>query len=322
MRRGVGITLLGFLFGACGDSSSSSPADAGSDAPIGTRPPPNLPPKDNPPDGIDRTGLMGTPAVIADVGAATDGVSWRDADGALYFTVTGTTLKKLVPGGSPTDVAYEDAGAHTPVGTATGGGARLFVTEKGSIATIDFDDAGVPSAVARNTVPSGVVVDVAANVEVDGGMRAFASDITSATGYVYDPPNLTTAFSLDAGKTVGVATRGSASSTNIYWAVTGHPGYGDVVFEYDNSGSQDDVVRLQAPPNAIAVDTAGSIYVAWARGIDVYVSDKLVGMSPGLPLAAIPTCLTFGGADRKTLFVTTAKGTIYAIPTTNAGVSR
>src|SRR4051812_1856928 len=123
MRRGVGITLLFFAIPwACGDSSSSSPADAGSDAPIPTRPPPNLPPKDNPPDAIDRTGLMGTPAVIADLGAATDGPSWRDADGALYFTVTGTSLKKVVPGGSPTDVAYDDAGAHTPVGTATAGG--------------------------------------------------------------------------------------------------------------------------------------------------------------------------------------------------------
>ena len=57
-------------------------------------------------------------------------------------------------------------------------------------------------------------------------------------------------------------------------------------------------------------------------GIDVYASGQKVGLSPGLPIAAIPTSLAFGGADMRTLFVTTATGKIYAVPTDNAGVPR
>ena len=41
-----------------------------------------------------------------------------------------------------------------------------------------------------------------------------------------------------------------------------------------------------------------------------------------LPIAAIPTSLAFGGADGKTLFVTTNKGKIYSIPVQTPGLLR
>ena len=67
-------------------------------------------------------------------------------------------------------------------------------------------------------------------------------------------------------------------------------------------------------PDGIAVDDNGNVFVAWRLGINVYKSDGTrYGAEPSIALAPpnSPTNVTFGRADRRSLFITTATGKIY-----------
>lgn len=67
-------------------------------------------------------------------------------------------------------------------------------------------------------------------------------------------------------------------------------------------------------PDGIAVDDNGNVYVAWRLGINVYKADGTrYGAEPSIPLAPpnSPTNVAFGRSDRRSLFITTAKGKIY-----------
>lgn len=67
-------------------------------------------------------------------------------------------------------------------------------------------------------------------------------------------------------------------------------------------------------PDGMAVDDNGNVYVAWRLGINVYKADGTrYGAEPSIALGAPnqPTNLTFGRADRKSLFITTSSGKIF-----------
>ncbi len=73
-------------------------------------------------------------------------------------------------------------------------------------------------------------------------------------------------------------------------------------------------------PDGLAVDDNGNVYVAWRLGVNVYKSDGTrYGAEPSIPITAPnqATNLTFGRADRKSLFITTynrtdtTKGLVY-----------
>ncbi len=341
LRSGLSAVFLACACGtvallACSDDElgpGASGGDAGSDVAPPTptpRPPPNDPPEEPPPpDGVDRTGFLGEAQLIADVGEPTDGPSWHAVEGALYFAVPGsaTPLRALVPGGPVTAAAYDDAGASRPVGTASNGGSALLLTEGNALAVRDVDDAGAVT-VSRRIAPLGAVLgDIAA---VDGGSSAFFVDTTSMRAFRYDAPSdVSLALDeADAGRATGIAASIDSVGAKLWVAANGVPFTGTAVFVYEQQLGggflQVGAIDLNGtPPNAIAVDDGGFLYVAWARGIDVYTNaGKLSGPSPGLPLAAAPTSLAFGGADRRTLFVTTAAGKIYAVPTNRPGVLR
>jgi len=65
-------------------------------------------------------------------------------------------------------------------------------------------------------------------------------------------------------------------------------------------------------PDGIAVDDNGNVYVAWRLGINVYKADGTrYGAEPSITVPNSPTNVTFGRADRRSLFITTATGKIY-----------
>jgi gluconolactonase len=67
-------------------------------------------------------------------------------------------------------------------------------------------------------------------------------------------------------------------------------------------------------PDGLAIDDNGNVYVAWRSGVNVYKADGTrYGAEPSIAIAAPnqPTNLTFGRADRKSLFVTTSTGKIF-----------
>ena len=73
-------------------------------------------------------------------------------------------------------------------------------------------------------------------------------------------------------------------------------------------------------PDGLAIDSNGNLYVAWKSGINVYKADGTrFGAEPSIPIAvpngalAGTTGLTFGGADKSSLYVTTGSGKIYEV---------
>jgi hypothetical protein len=133
----------------------------------------------------------------------------------------------------------------------------------------------------------------------------------------------------DAGKTTAIAARESTGLTKVYIGASATQ-YGNGILEYSLNGSSapqlTGIIDLQGiAANGIAVDTLGRLFVASAGGIDIVNGDEVQRQSDGyaiLPIYAIPTSLAFGGADGKTLFVTTNKGKIYSIPVQTVGKLR
>lgn len=81
-----------------------------------------------------------------------------------------------------------------------------------------------------------------------------------------------------------------------------------------------------AAPDGLAVDEAGNLYVAVKGGVDVFKADGSGKWGTiALPktdggTAPSATGVTFGGADRKTLFITSDKGRIFTVTTKVAGL--
>jgi hypothetical protein len=66
---------------------------------------------------------------------------------------------------------------------------------------------------------------------------------------------------------------------------------------------------------AVASDEAGNVYIASGQ---VYIYNRAGQQTGLLEVPERPASLTFGGADRRTLFIG-ARGSLYAIRTANAG---
>lgn len=67
-------------------------------------------------------------------------------------------------------------------------------------------------------------------------------------------------------------------------------------------------------PDGLAVDDNGNLYAAWRQGVNVYKADGTrYGAEPSIaiPTANQPTNVTFGRADRKSLFITTSTGKVF-----------
>jgi hypothetical protein len=284
---------------------------------------------------------MGNATMIADVGEPTDGPAWRNADGALYFTVPGSAnpLRRLVPGGAPT-VGLPDAGAFAPIGIASAGGATLYLTEREAIVSLEIDDAGAVTSFTRMAGLGGTSFgDVHA---VPPGPTSYFVDTQNTRLYDFVPPNqMSLLLEIpDAGKTSAIAARPTgAGPTEVFIGASitpGNNGVGSGILVYTlETGIGPKLtaeIDLQGiPANGIAVEGGGRLFVAWADGIEVATyttgsgSGKVQRQSDGhaaLPIGAVPTSLAFGGVDGKTLFVTTVAGKIYAIAVQSGGFLR
>jgi gluconolactonase len=77
-----------------------------------------------------------------------------------------------------------------------------------------------------------------------------------------------------------------------------------------STGPGTKLLATSANPDGMAVDDAGNLYLATKAGIEVYRSD---GMKWGtIPVPQQPANCGFGGADRKTLYIT-ARTSLYRI---------
>jgi hypothetical protein len=344
-RGSITVASVGLLI--AGGCSDDDPAAAGADAgpEIFVQPPQPFDGGSPPPEGVDTTGRLGAPTVVTDVGRPIDGPSWNAIDHTLYFTVPSTTptLRRLSEDGGIDAVDGFDSGPPGPYGTASGGGTTLYVTEPNALAILTpspTSDAGGTAGftVTRRTATFELLGDITAEERPDASTLAFFVDTGGARAWQFDPTGganeLTSLLDFDAGRATAIAvgkSRKNPSRHAIYVGV-GNGASGTVQIVEDNDGQLLDggaqvvVQSIQLPgtsPNGIAVDTQGNLLVAWARGIDMYSqSGDRYGSSPGLALAAAPTSLAFGSGDRKTLYVTTSAGKLYAVPTSIAGILR
>lgn len=323
---------------ACSDDNSSGAAavDGGPDGvgpnpttTVNPPPPPNFPDAPAPPPDLkSRSGFMGDATMIADVGEPTEGPAW--SNGALYFTVPGgaNPLRRLVPGGTPSIVAV-DGGAFAPIGIASSGGSKLFVTEREAVVTLDVGDAGDVTAFTRVKGLGGTSFSDIHSVPP--APTSYFVDIANTRLYEFVPPNQLSLIleTPDAGKTTAIAARDESGLTKVYiGASVTQSGVGILEYTvFGNAAPQlSGSIDLQGiTANGIAVDNLGRLFIASANGIDIVNGDTVQRQSDGyaiLPIAAIPTSLAFGGADGKTLFVTTNKGKIYSIPVQTTGKLR
>lgn len=334
----IGVGLCGAA-GACGDVETppaSATADAGRDGAV-VPSPTTIAGFDSapPPEGIDTTGLLGPPLLVADVKTSVDGPSWRVADQALYFAVPkeAPTLRRLFADGRVEAVSF-DAGPPGPYGTANGGGTSLFLTEPNAITSIDLTDAGLVT-LARKSATFELLGDIAAQPRPDASSLAFFVDTAGPRAYRFDPASgeLARLYDSDAGqRATGIAVGRNDLDQRVVYVALGTGATGEVVVVTDEDAGGGFVDRPRqiflpgTSPNGIAVDEQGKMYVAWAQGIDVYESaaqgGQRIGESPGIRFYAPPTSLAFGGADRTKLYVTTATGKIYALQTQVVGVLR
>ncbi len=76
-------------------------------------------------------------------------------------------------------------------------------------------------------------------------------------------------------------------------------------------------------PDGMAVDDGGNVYVSFKTGVNVYKADGVrYGADPSIAIPGEPTGCAFGGADRKSLIVTTGTGKIYEVKVNIAGVTQ
>ncbi|MDB4934143.1 MAG: Gluconolactonase [Labilithrix sp.] len=82
---------------------------------------------------------------------------------------------------------------------------------------------------------------------------------------------------------------------------------------------------VDSTPDGMATDDSGNIYLALKTGIAVFkaTGEPFGGASAKIPQTALdgePTSLTFGGSDRKSLFVSTKNGKVLELKTKVAGL--
>lgn len=277
--------------------------------------------------GRDSTGRLRELTLLTDVGASIDGLAWSAPHQTLFFAVPeqAPTLRRLTVDGRVLPVTEYDGGTPGPYGVGAREG-RLFLTEPNAIVelTVASDDGGA-STIQRHGGDFGLLSDIVTTTSTDGGVISYVNDTDRSRVLRYDPNapdgGLTVATETDAGRTTGVAVRPTQTGEGeLLVAVRDDSAsYLLVAPDEDKYGG----VRLSGPANGIAVDQRGFVYVAWARGIDVYdQAGNRVGASPGMYIEGSPTNLAFGGSDSTTLYVATAAGKLYSLRVSSAGVLR
>jgi sugar lactone lactonase YvrE len=268
-----------------------------------------------PPDRVDHD-LPGRPSTPRTVGTTLahhgEGPVWDDADGTLLWVdIAGRCVHRTAPDGTtrsvgtPDDVGavapYAPGGVLAAVGRSfvrlelpTGGITPIAGTPEGDGPALRMNDGGVDPAgrfwagtMARDGSPEAGTLY---RLDADGSAPAVLDGISVANGPVWSPDGTTMYFT----DTPTGLIRGYA-----YDAADGTLGANRVVV--DTEGFAGD-------PDGMTVDSEGNLWVAfwdgWAVRCFSPVGDLLDVIE--FPVAR-PTRPAWGGADRRTLYVTTSR---------------
>jgi len=252
-----------------------------------------------------------------------------DADGNVYFSdIPAEKIHKIDAAGKVT--VFRDKSNH-----ANG----LMVNAKGEVVACEMDGAIVALAAdgkgrrvitdkyegKRYNAPNDLALDAAGGVYfTDPAFRAptplpqgktavyYADGAGKTTRLIDDLPNPNGVRLSPDGKTLYVFPSGQKKMMTYPVEAAGKIGAGKVFCELeqpkpDGNGGGD----------GAAIDGKGNVYITSALGLQVFdPAGKKLGI---IKFPEQPANATFGGADRKTLFVT-ARKSVYSVPMEVAGV--
>ena len=282
-----------------------------------------VPPSGNPIEGV------GTPVEVASqAGIFTDGPIWLK-DG-LYFSTYGDTsaFLKLTPPNTPTNIRNATAGT-TLQGSSYDPKAAGFVSCESSLAG--------GGAIIRTPAAGGQGTAITLNY-VDAGASAFNSpnDIvvrTDGTMFVTDPgyqdptmlptsnnhiwrikPNGDVFETVTEGRPNGIGL--SPDQKTLYVSFTSPVSGNPVINKYTVAmadGALGPAVKfaevgpIDSLADGLAVDTAGNVYVGVKNGVDVFKADGSAKWGH-ITTTKVISNVGFGGADSKTLYMTSPGG--------------
>jgi sugar lactone lactonase YvrE len=258
---------------------------------------------------------------------------WRDHDQSLLFVdITGRTIHHYLPvGGRHHSVTVdEDIGCIAP---ALGGG--LIAGMRSGLWLLS-DDGVKRKLLAANPEDQTVSRFNDGCVDPLGRYWAGTVDEPKAGGkahlYRYDRRGL---VAIEGGLLTSNGLAFSPDGSTLYHSDT--PRFLVYRYDYDvESGIAvnrrvftqiDRAVSGPGRPDGAAVDEDGCYWSALYEGARVHRYDPDGRLMESFPLPALkPTMVAFGGADRKTLFVTTARdgevgGDLYAMAVETAGLA-
>lgn len=337
------------VYAACsssgGGNSSTAPAPTpGSDGDAAVSGDARAPEGDAaivPPGEMTKNPIEGIAAakISIDTGAFTSGPIWSVKESVLFFTTPlgAGALYRLKPDGTATKVR-DGAAGELPIGNTIDKTGNLFTVEAKRITRSSASlDAGAPTVIASSYDEVGA----------DAGPTPFDTlkdAVVGATGTIYatDPGYFATPIAnhffriTPAGKVIVVEAFPDVPRPNglaftpdgksLYLGFTQplqgtKPFIRKYVVNADGTlGAQSTFVELDTDtqPDGIEVDQGGNVFVATKAGVVVFKSDATkIGV---VAVPEQPTACAFGGADLKTLYITTQGTHIYQITTNVPGI--
>lgn len=303
---------------------------------------------------IDNVGQV---SAVMETDQYSDGPTWSQQGGALYFTTPlgNGGLFRMLPDGRTIQTRVGDSTKGTqPIGTT--------VLSTGDIITAEAKDVTKTTSAAALNNPDSVVTagyDPASNPASNDpyapapppagtGQFDTLNDVVArkdGTLYMTDPgyfvpggPAVNRIFRTDtSGHTFivdafediphpnGIAL--SPDEKTLYVGFSSPSGVAPYIRKYTVNddgtlGAQTKFIDLgaDAAPDGLGIDVAGNVYVCASDGIEVY---KPTGEKWGIvAVPEIPTGVTFGGTDGKTLYITTQGSHIFQITTKLAGLAQ
>jgi gluconolactonase len=286
--------------------------------------------------GVQLDGAVTTQIVTALAGNFLDGPQWLDKDGVLVYSEYNAAtprLSRVAPDGGG-NVPFRTIGftpANGPLGNTLRGGLLvtavdaqnaagtpaffLSALDGGAAGTIGVGDSGATS-------PNDLVTGANDNIYFTDGQYQNTGNIGTAGLYRMLGDGGITAVQQNFGRANGIAL--SPDGTKLYVGVGPKAGDPDpkavLVYAVAATGAVTapgaaflGAADLVDVPDGIAVDVGGNLWVAEAVAngpggrVEVFGPDKKkLGAIP-FPTQR-PTGVTFGGADGKTLFITTETG--------------
>ena len=245
----------------------------------------------------------------------TEGPAWSPNGYLLFSDVPNNKIWKLVPGSKPEVFREESNGANGNEFDAKG---RLHTCESRTRRVTRTDRKGQVEVLAQNwegrrfNAPNDIIIRKDGNIYFTDpafGQQADGRELNFYGVYHIGPKGELELIAKPAGRPNGIAF--SPNSKVLYVANSDERNVRAYDLDGDGKASNERVLisNVDGPPDGIAVDEKGNLYVT-ANKLPVYSAEgKLLHT---IELAETPANCAFGDPDMETLYIT-ARTSVYAV---------